>query len=348
MDGILRTIDANLNRAAEGTRVLEDLARYGYDNQPIAAKLKKLRHDIRKTLAEYSPQCLAERDAANDVGLAISKQLTIDGKTSLTELATANFKRLQEALRVIEENLKLRGEPERSKLYEQYRFAAYDLEKEFCGEFGVQSKRRRLDTDLYCLTAAEHSGGRGNLEVVRQLIDSGIKIIQYREKDKQQREKYEECLKIRELTAAAGVTFIVNDDIAIALLVKADGVHIGQDDLPVAKVRELVGAQMIIGVSTHSPAQAQAAVANGADYIGVGPIYQTFTKKDVCDPVGLTYLEWVANHIDLPFVAIGGIKAHNIRTVKAHGAQCIALVTEIVGAADIPWQIQALRAELNK
>lgn len=200
-----------------------------------------------------------------------------------------------------------------------------------------------LEADLYGITAEEYSLGRSNIEVVAQMISAGIRVIQYREKDKPMREKYRECLKIREMTREACVTFIVNDHVDLAMLVGADGVHLGQDDLPPQRVRELVGKEMIIGLSTHSPGQARAAVEAGVDYIGVGPIFATRTKKDVVDPVGFTYLEYVVRNIDLPFVAIGGIKEHNIAEVSRRGARCIALVTEIVGAADIGAKVRALR-----
>ena len=206
-----------------------------------------------------------------------------------------------------------------------------------------------LSTDIYGITADEYSLGRGNVETVRLMIEAGIKVIQYREKDKSARQMYEECLAIRELTRSSGVTFIVNDHVDLAVAVEADGVHIGQDDLPPEKVRELVGDEMIIGLSTHSPAQAQAAmdIAGIIDYIGVGPIFATNTKKDVCEPVGLEYLEYVVNNINLPFVAIGGIKEHNIGLVRARGARIISLVTEIVGAPDIAAKVGAIRAALT-
>lgn len=207
-------------------------------------------------------------------------------------------------------------------------------------------KTKMLETDIYGITAEVYSHGRNNVEVVRQMIEAGIKIIQYREKDKTLRDKYNECLHIREITREADVTFIINDHVDLALLVSADGVHIGQDDLPPEKVRTLVGADMIIGLSTHSPAQARAAVKSGVDYIGVGPIYATNTKKDVCDPVGLEYLDYVVKNINLPFVAIGGIKEHNINEITRRGARCIALVTEIVGANDIVAKVSALRASI--
>ncbi|BDQ36676.1 thiamine-phosphate synthase [Pseudodesulfovibrio nedwellii] len=204
-----------------------------------------------------------------------------------------------------------------------------------------------LDTDLYCLTGEKFSLGRSNIDVVREMLDSGIKLVQYREKEKKMGAKYEECLVIRDMTREAGAAFIVNDDIELARLVDADGVHIGQEDLPVEAVRRLVGEEMTIGLSTHSPAEARDAVKRGADYIGVGPIFKTFTKEDVVDPVGFEYLDYVVNNIDIPFVAIGGIKEHNIGEVVRRGASCVALVTEIVGEENINEKINALRHEIE-
>jgi thiamine-phosphate pyrophosphorylase len=205
--------------------------------------------------------------------------------------------------------------------------------------------RRVLPVGLYGITAEKFSFGRTNLEVVEQMIKGGIKIMQYREKRpaKSYRAILEECRRIRELTRAAGVTFIVNDYVDVALLAEADGVHVGQDDLPVGDVRKLLGRDKIVGLSTHSPKQAEDAVRAGADYIGVGPIFATRTKEDVCDPVGLSYLDWVVKNISLPFVVIGGIKLHNIDQVIARSTKTICLVTEIVGAEDIAARINELQ-----
>jgi len=197
--------------------------------------------------------------------------------------------------------------------------------------------------DLYGLTYSEASAGRSNVEVVREMIRGGIKLIQYREKDKSMAEKYAECWEIRRLTAEAGVCFIVNDHPELALLVGADGIHVGQDDVPVRDLRNLVGEDMIIGLSTHSPAQALEAVRKGADYIGVGPIFATKTKKNVCAPVGFEYLEWVTANLDIPFVAIGGIKKHNLREIVSRGAKSVALVSEITSNGEIPALISELR-----
>ncbi len=209
------------------------------------------------------------------------------------------------------------------------------------------TRPRFPETDLYCITASQFSRGLSNQEVVTQMLEAGIKIVQYREKDFSTLKKYRECLTLKDLCARYGACFIVNDDVHLALAVAADGVHVGQDDLPPEKVRDLVGDKMLIGLSTHSPEQADKAAAAGiVDYFGVGPLYQTFTKKDVTAPVGLGYLDYVAAHHRMPFVAIGGIKEHNVADVVKHGAKCICMVTEIVGAENIGDKITALRAEM--
>ncbi len=212
----------------------------------------------------------------------------------------------------------------------------------------VITRKNILDTDIYCLTALKFSKGRSNIEVVREMLNNDIKLIQYREKEIKSGQKYEECLEIRKMTREAGAAFIINDDIDLAMMVEADGIHIGQEDFPVHAVRNLVGEKMAIGLSTHAPEEALAAVEAGADYIGVGPIFKTYTKDDVVDPVGFEYLDWVVENIELPFVAIGGIKEHNIADVMNRGAKCVALVTEIVGADDIGGMIGELRGAMPK
>ncbi|MDR3090127.1 MAG: thiamine phosphate synthase [Desulfobulbaceae bacterium] len=194
-----------------------------------------------------------------------------------------------------------------------------------------------LPVGIYGITAEKFSCGRDNREVARAMLAGGIRIIQYREKrpDKTFAAMLDECLAIRALTREAGALFIVNDYPDLAMLVDADGVHVGQDDFPPDKVRKLIGPDKIIGLSTHGPEQELAARKSGADYIGVGPIFATRTKSDVCAPVGFAYLDYVVKNSPLPFVAIGGIKENNIGQVLAHGAKTVCLVTEIVGAKDI-------------
>ncbi|MBQ7457326.1 MAG: thiamine phosphate synthase [Desulfovibrio sp.] len=198
-------------------------------------------------------------------------------------------------------------------------------------------------TDLYAITDAKLSRGRSLEEVVTQLLDAGIRILQYREKHAKMGRMLEECRMIRAKTREAGACFLVDDYVDIAMLAEADGVHIGQEDLPLPEVRSLLGDSKIIGLSTHEPKQALAAVQMGADYIGVGPLFATKTKEDVVAPVGLAYCSWVRDNIPLPFVAIGGIKAHNIAEVARAGATCCALVSEFVGADSIKETVQTVR-----
>ena len=204
-----------------------------------------------------------------------------------------------------------------------------------------------LPPGIYGITAEKFSRGRTNPEVVREMIAGGVAVVQYREKHdaKSFRQMYAECTAIRRLTRDSGVSFIVNDYVELAMMVDADGVHLGQDDLPVAEVRKRVGSK-IIGLSTHNPAQARDALAAGVDYIGVGPLFATRTKDNVCDPVGLDYLDYVLHNIPLPAVAIGGIKLHNIDRVIAKGARTVCLVTEIVGADDIAGMVRRLRTKI--
>ncbi len=203
------------------------------------------------------------------------------------------------------------------------------------------------ETDIYALTDSNLSLGRSTLEVVESLLKAQVKIIQYREKKLKAGQMLQECLAIRKLTKQANACFIVNDHIDIAMLVDADGVHIGQEDLPLSEVRKLIGSKKIIGLSTHSPEQARTAVELGADYIGVGPIFATKTKEDVCAPVGYEYLDFVSQNINIPFVPIGGIKRHNINEVIKHGAKCCALVSELVSAKNIVERVAEVRKAMK-
>ena len=207
--------------------------------------------------------------------------------------------------------------------------------------------RIEIPKGIYGITGDNFSNGRSNYFCVEEMIKGGIKIVQYRAKTKDTREKVKEAREIRELCRKNGVIFIVNDNIDIALLVDADGVHIGQEDMHPDDVRKLIGDNKIIGLSTHSEKQGMEAYKNpNVDYIGVGPIFPTTTKDTT--PVGLGYLEYAVKNLDLPFVAIGGIKAHNIDAIIAKGAQRVCLVSEIVGADSISDMARNLQEKFNK
>lgn len=346
---VLRLMDANLNRVAEGLRVVEDVLRFRYEDQTQCLVVRSLRHQVRQLFQTLQPRLLKERNVGRDPGLFISQKQAVDGKKDFKDLLLANLKRVQEGLRVLEESAHLLGERPLAKETEKLRFASYSLELALAPYLYAHKDksgnplRKILPPGLYALTSEQHSLGRSNLEVARQILESGVKILQYREKEKTREQMHRECLELRRMTQAAGALFIVNDHPDLALAVGADGVHIGQEDLPLPVVRKLVGPDLMIGVSTHSPEQAQAAAADGADYIGVGPLFLTHTKADVCAPVGLEYLRYVVQNIKIPFVAIGGIKEHNLAQVVRAGAKTVALVTEIVGSSDIVGKIKSLQ-----
>lgn len=209
--------------------------------------------------------------------------------------------------------------------------------------------RRLPRTDIYGITDSVLSRGRSNEEVVALMLAAGVKIIQYREKEFAMRQKYRECLAIRELCTRYRACFIVNDDVGLAIAVGADGVHVGQDDLPVAKARELVGDRILVGLSVTSAKQADEAVGSGVvDYLGVGPVYCTATKKDAHAAVGLGLLDYVASRYQVPIVAIGGIKQGNVAAVFWHGAACAAMISDIVGSEDIGGKIRAIRETIAR
>lgn len=209
--------------------------------------------------------------------------------------------------------------------------------------------RNRIDIPkgLYGITGDNFANGKSNYECVEEMIKGGIKIVQYRDKFKSTREKVEEAKAIKKLCHKNNVLFIVNDDVAVAMLVDADGVHVGQDDMKPDDVRKLIGINKIIGLSTHSEEQGMAAYNNeNVDYIGVGPIFPTTTKDTA--PVGLEYLEFAVKNLHLPFIAIGGIKEDNIDEIIKRGAQRICLVSDIVGAENICKKIINLNSKILK
>lgn len=201
---------------------------------------------------------------------------------------------------------------------------------------------------IYTITAESMSNGRDNIEVVGKMLEAGVKFIQYREKEKPALDRYNECLQLVKMTKEAGATFIIDDFIDLAIAVNADGVHIGQSDLPPQVVRNLIGEDKIIGLSTHEVAQLEKSNELGdiIDYIGVGPVYATQTKKNAV-PVGFSYVDYAAKHAKHPFVAIGGIKEHNICDVAQYGATTFAIVSEIVGAKDIVDKIKSIENTLK-
>lgn len=336
-----RLLDANINRVSEGIRVVEDVARFMYNQKEFSKELREKRHYLRKLFIQKDNDFLNSRDTKKDVGIEITKDSLLDKKSNIKHVVLGNFKRIQEGLRSIEEISKISCDYSISKEVETLRYSFYNLEKEFIG-----SLKPQIPLGLYGITAENFSKGRSNYEVVTEMIKSGIKIIQYREKFKSLREKLEEAKILCELCKKNNVLFIVNDHVDIALMVDADGVHVGQEDMPVSEIRKILGANKIIGLSTHSVEDANRAILQDVDYIGVGPIFPTTTKDRTA--VGIEYMDYVEKNINLPYITIGGIKESNLLEVVKKGAKRIALVSEIVGAENIIEKVINLNKIIKK
>jgi len=338
---VLRIIDAAANRAREGLRVLEDFARFAFDDRRLTGQFKQLRHALAAELSKISAaELLAARDTWADVGT----QLTSAAERRRPDLASvlvANFKRVQEALRSLEEYGKTL-DADFGAAMKQLRYRAYVLEREVAAAHSdapqsskPESLSRRIEqAQLYVLV-----DGRSTLDefdaIVRDLIAAGVHAIQLRDKRLADRELLGRGRRLRELTQATGALFIMNDRADLAALAGADGVHLGQDELSVADARAIVGSAALVCVSTHSLSQARQAVLDGADYIGVGPTFTSTTKHfEAAQLTGLDLLRAVAAEIRLPAFAIGGIDRNNLGEVIAAGLSRIAVSGAVAAAAD--------------
>lgn len=200
--------------------------------------------------------------------------------------------------------------------------------------------------DVYPVTCEQLSKGRSNLEVLEAAIQGGTRIVQLREKEYRKKDLYHLALKFRKMTARPGVLLIINDHVDIALGVEADGVHLGQDDLPVQVVRKLA-PDLLIGASTHSLEQALQAEKDGADYINIGPIFSTKTKEGVERFLGPEVIARISPQVDVPFTVMGGINEANIDQVLAQGARRVAMVTAITQAANIAERVKSLKERIR-
>ncbi len=202
---------------------------------------------------------------------------------------------------------------------------------------------RFRETDLYVVITEAFCGGRPALVVLDAVLDAGVRLVQFREKDLEDHECYRRCLEFRDRTHAAGALLIVDDRVDIALATGADGVHLGRQDLPIAAAR-LIAPDLIVGASTHSLGEAMAAQEAGAGYVNIGPIFATQTKSVPTGVVGPEMIEEIAPHLTIPFTCMGDIKLGNIAEVLRRGARHVAVVTAVTAAADV----KAAAAELRQ
>lgn len=195
---------------------------------------------------------------------------------------------------------------------------------------------------LYAVTDRTWTKGQTLMQQVQDALEGGITFLQLREKHLSEDEFIKEAKEMKDLAAKYQVPFVINDNIQVALAVDADGVHIGQDDMSVEEARKLLGEDKIIGVSAHNVKEAKKAQEGGADYLGVGAVCATSTKKDA-NVVSKEEIKKICQNVDIPIVAIGGIKKENIETLKGTGVDGVAVVSAIFGSKNITEDTKELR-----
>ena len=341
----LRILDANANRCVEAIRTLEEIARFGLDDKPLAEHAKSLRHQIALSLKKSlnHAECVSERAVREDVGTSI----TLDSEETRADIQSilhAASSRLTESLRCLEEFSKLHS-VDSAKSFESLRYDAYQLTQQLIANWS-REKNALHDATIYvladCDCALEEFVAR-----TQRLEQNGIRLLQIRDKHSDDR-------KLLAYTKAAKKTLdhtkvIVNDRPDIAMIAGADGVHLGQQDLPVRLVRTFVRRDMIIGVSTHNLEQAKQAVRDRADYIGCGPTFPSKTKTFESFS-GLEFLRAVAadSEISVPKFAIGGISTENADKVRDTGFHRVAVQSAIWNSLDAPASICSIRELLNQ
>ncbi len=317
-----RITDANINRAAEALRVIEEIARFVLDDREITQELKNLRHELIMAFDNDYENLIKSRDTQGDIGTNIPNP---SGRKDLMDILKANFNRLQQAMRILSEI--------QPKLGDNIRYNSYILEQKMHDRLTNKFKKYVLkDKKLYLVTdRSKFTTGDEFLNAIASALKGGVQIVQLREKTATAKEFISLGKKVRELCALYDAIFIINDRADIALAVKADGVHLGQDDMDITSARNILGSEAIIGLSTHCPEQGLKAVESGADYIGVGPVYTTPTKPGR-QAVGLEYVKWAAENVTIPWFAIGGIDTDNLEEVVNAGASRVAAVRAIINA----------------
>ncbi|MBO6513949.1 MAG: thiamine phosphate synthase [Phycisphaerales bacterium] len=333
MNDLYRIIDANTNRASEGIRVLEDIARFSLNSEDLSRRLKFIRHQFRTALDQLQiPQSslLANRDTSNDVGTSITTSSESDRSNGITDLVTAASKRSQEAVRVLEESAKALNKDGRT--FESIRYELYDLQRDII----IQLSRPAIDWSVCVLLTKSLCIHHTPERILRDIARAGAQCVQIREKDLEADAFYEHALEMTTLARELGLTIIINDRTDIALAVDADGVHLGQSDLPTHAARELLGPSKLIGRSCATTNQLHEAFDQGADYCGLGPVYPSTTKAK---PL-LSGLETLSQAMDDPLLrtkqmlAISGIDQSNIEPIASMGFPGVAVSSAICSATD--------------
>jgi thiamine-phosphate pyrophosphorylase len=339
-----RIIDANFNRAREAARVIEDYCRFALNCDSLSQRARQLRHNLCAAIGTVNTERLiASRDTLNDVGIGsvVDNQMR---RTELHDCFIAASKRLPEALRTMAEVAQT-IDPAIALKIEDLRYTAYTLEKDIV-VFG-SSVEKFNHVKLYVIIT-----GKQLLEVL-QLTEScttgGADCIQLRVKDAEDDEFFEIADEFVKICRRENVISIINDRADIAVAAGADGVHLGQNDLPIEKVRALQITPLIIGKTTHSQQQIQAACSELPTYVSIGPVFATSTKSELA-PVGLDYVTRAAKSLEpsgIGHVTIGGINLKNIDSVLAAGAEKIAVCSAVTQATDPAAMCRAFKEKIT-
>lgn len=347
-DKTYRILDASLNRATEGLRTLEEFARFVLEDRGLCESIKSLRHDLAAALSALPREdLLVARDSEGDVGSTI--QVADEyRRTGIADVVAAAIARTQQSLRCLEEYSKIVDERV-SRECESLRYRLYSLTARLergadrAGDPGRHRRRRLDDALLYALIEAEESEDTF-VRRIRELSVAGVDVFQLRDAGANDRRLYERSLAGTRVCRDVGTLFIVNDRADIARAADADGVHVGQDELPAAAARQIIGSDRLLGVSTHDVNQVREAVLHAVDYIGCGPMFAGRTKS-FDRYVGVKFLtEAVAAAGTVPAFAIGGIDQSNLDAILMAGGTRIA-VTGAIRDADDP---AAVAGELKR
>lgn len=322
---VARLIDANLDRSREGLRVVEDWCRFGLEQNDLVVRLKDWRQRLGRLHHDRYKQA---RSTATDTGAGLGHPAQLD-RHSPDHVVAANCARVQEALRVLEEYGRT-VDPLLASEAAAIRYGLYDLEVDCLRATTAARRRNRLKDCTLCLitTPCEDLVQR-----VEAACRGGVAMVQYRCKAGNDLERLQDAVALKQLCHRHGALFIVNDRIDLALAVDADGVHLGQDDLPPAIARRLLGADRLIGRSTHSLDQVQQAQSEPIDYIGLGPVHTTAVKPERT-AIGLGTIEAALPLSHLPVFAIGGINSENLPSLMASGCGRIAVIGAVMSAPD--------------
>ena len=333
---IIRILDANLNRATEALRVIEEYARFVLDDREAASEFKRLRHELHAAVAGERLALLEARDVASDVGRELKTPTELDRATPL-DVVRAEFSRLSQSARALAEYGKLVS-PRIVAAAESLRYRGYGLEQSLLMRGDLRRQMRAVR--LYVIITAEFCRGDW-LKTADAALYGGAKCLQLREKSLSDAELLRRAIALRELTRTHGALFCINDRPDIARLADADVVHVGQDDLSVAQVRRVAGPRVLVGKSTHTRDQIDAALLEQPDYIAVGPMFATTTKpqEHIAGPETLAH---AASRTNLPLVAIGGITADRAEAVWRAGATCICACAAVISSADAEAAARAL------